>query len=180
MRHDEPMAIWGRQGYANRRRGRVGRLVAVLVGVLAAYYATAVVERLLPRAWLRRFQRQFGNPGGETMARLPGWTVIETTGRQSGLARQVPVGGRMIDGSLWIVAADPRQAAYVSNIEANPRVRVMVGGQWRDGVAHFLEEDNAHRRMFRINPMNGLFIAIAGRDHLTIRVDLEHAESRFS
>ena len=81
----------------------------------------------------------------------------------------------MIDGSFWIVAADPRQAAYVSNIEANPRVRVMVGRRWRDGVAHLLEEDNARRRMFQINPMNGLFIAIAGRDHLTIRVDLEHA-----
>lgn len=176
----EPMGIWGRQRDANRHRGRVGRPMGVLAGVLGAYYATAVVERLLPQPWLRRFQRQFGNPGGEAMARLPGWTVIETTGRKSGLARQVPVGGRMIDGSFWIVAADPRRAAYVANIEANPRVRVMVGGQWRDGLAHLLAEDDARRRMFHINPMNGLFIGIAGREHLTIHVDLEHAAGRFS
>jgi len=172
------MGIWGRRADANRHHGRLGRPMAVLAGVLGAYYATAVVERLLPRAWLRRFQRQFGNAGGEAMARLPGWTIVETTGRHSGLARQVPVGGRMIAGSLWIVAADPSRASYVRNIEANPRVRVMVGRQWRDGIAQLLSKDNARRRMFHINPINGLFIGIAGREHLTIRVDLEHAAPR--
>ena len=84
----------------------------------------------------------------------------------------------MIAGSFWILAADPHRAAYVRNIEANHRVRVMVGRQWRDGIAHLLTEDNARRRMLQINPMNGLFIAIAGREHLTIRVDLQRAAPR--
>lgn len=136
------------------------------------YYGSAVLERLLPLPWLRRYERNFGNPGGVLMSRLPGWVVLETTGRRSGLVRHVPVGGRLIDGSVWLVAADPRHAGYVKNIDADPTVRVRVLGRWRNGVAHVLPEDNARRRMFQINPFNGLYIAIAGREHLTIRVDI--------
>ena len=107
------------------------------------------------------------------MARLPGWTVLETTGRRTGSARRVPVGGKTIGGCVWIVAVDPARAGYVRNIEADPRVRVMVQGRWRDGTARLVPDDDARRRMFQINPLNGLFIGIAGRDHTTIRVDLD-------
>lgn len=107
------------------------------------------------------------------MAWLPGWIVLETTGRRTGVVRRTPVGGRMVDGSVWIVAADPGQAGYVRNLEADPRVRVRIRGRWRTGRAELVPDDDSRRRMFRINPLNGLFIAIAGRDHLTIRVRVE-------
>jgi deazaflavin-dependent oxidoreductase (nitroreductase family) len=99
--------------------------------------------------------------------------VIETTGRRTGEPRRVPVGGRRIDDSFWFVAADPREAAYVKNIEVNPRVRVQIGGRWRSGEAHLLPDDDAKMRMIRLNPANALFILLAGGDHLTIRVDLD-------
>lgn len=145
----------------------------LLAGVLASYYGTALLERLLPHRWLRRFQQVFGKPGGDLMTRLPGWGIVETTGRRSGEVRRVPVGGRAVGEDFWLVAVDPRRAGYVRNIEANPRVRVRVRGAWRDGVAYLLPVDDARRRMFRINPVNGLYIAIAGREHLTIRVALD-------
>lgn len=107
------------------------------------------------------------------MARLPGWVLLETTGRLSGMARRVPVGGRVIADSIWVVAADPKEAAYVKNIESNPRVRVLVNGYWRDGLANLVPDDKARRRMFKVNPMNGLFIGIAGREHLSIRIELQ-------
>ena len=167
----EPMAVWGS---SRDDAGHRGHLVPLAVaGVLVSYYAPAVVERLLPLPWRRRFQRRFGNPGGHLMAWLPGWVVIETTGRRTGVVRRVPVGGRMVDGSVWIVAADPGQAGYVRNLEADPCVRVRIRGRWRTGRAELVPDDDARRRMFRINPLNGLFIAIAGRDHLTIRVRVE-------
>jgi deazaflavin-dependent oxidoreductase (nitroreductase family) len=148
-------------------------LKGVVVGIVALYYAIAVVERLLPQLWLRRFQRHFGNPGGQLMSRLPGWAVVETTGRRTGRRRQVPVGGRLIGGSFWLVAVDARDAGYVKNIEVNPKVRVQVRGRWMNGAAHVLPGDAARRRMFQLNPINGLYIALAGREHTTIRVDLE-------
>lgn len=147
--------------------------LASVASVLAAYYGPAVLERLLPRPWLRRFQRRLGNPGGIVMSRLPGWALIETTGRRTGQPRRVPLGGRLVGDSFWFVAVDPQHAGYVKNLKADPRVRVRVNGLWRTGVAQVLPDDDARRRMFRLNPANGLYIAIAGREHRTVRVDLE-------
>jgi deazaflavin-dependent oxidoreductase (nitroreductase family) len=136
------------------------------------YYATAVFERFLPRTALRRFQRGVGNPSGVLMSRLPGWAVVETTGRRSGLVSHVPVGGRVIGDSLWLVAVDPAHAGYVRNITADPRVRVKIRGQWRNGVASFRDDLGTRKQMLRVNPINGLYIALAGREHRTIQVRL--------
>lgn len=107
------------------------------------------------------------------MSRLPGWAVIETTGRRTGRPRQVPVGGRIIGDSFWLVAADPALAGYVRNIEAHPQVRVKVNGHWLSGEAHVRPDINPRLQMLRINPLNGLYIAIAGREHLAIEIRLE-------
>ncbi|HUC36310.1 MAG TPA: nitroreductase/quinone reductase family protein [Acidimicrobiales bacterium] len=83
-------------------------------------------------------------------------------------------GGKLrIGDTFWLVAVDPRDAAYVKNIEANPHVRVQLCDQWRCGEAHLLPDDDARKRMLALNPVNGLFILLAGREHLTIRVDLD-------
>jgi hypothetical protein len=60
-------------------------------------------------------------------------------------------------------------------MEANSKVRVRVHGRWRAGNAHLLPADNPRRRLWRLNPMNGLFISVSGRDLLTVRIDLEPA-----
>lgn len=150
------------------------RLVALSsAAVVAAYYGPAVLERFLPRPALRRFQQMFGNPGGRMMSRVPGWALLETTGRRSGHARQVPIGGRVLGDSCWLVAVDPQHAGYVRNLVADPRVRVKVGGRWRTGIAHLVPDDNPRTRMFILNPVNGLYITIAGRRFLLVRVELD-------
>lgn len=156
--------------------GRLRRFVLLVAGVAAVNYGSAVYERFIPYERKRQFQKRFGNPFGIVVMRwFPGWAVIETSGRRTGEPRQVPIGGRRIGNSFWFVAADPQEAAYVKNIEANPHVRVQIGRTWRSGVAHLLPEDDARKRMVRLNPANGLFIGLAGKDHLTIRVDLDPA-----
>lgn len=156
------------------RGGRLRRWAIALTGVgILNYYGTALYERFVPHERKREFQRKFGNPFGRIVLRwFPGWAVIETVGRRTGEARRVPVGGRRIGDTFWFVAVDPQQAAYVKNIRANPNVRVQSGGRWRTGVAHLLSDDEPRRRMILLNPANGLFIWLAGREHLTIRVDL--------
>jgi hypothetical protein len=42
-------------------------------------------------------------------------------------------------------------------------------------TAHLLDDDDPRRRLLRLNPLNSLFIWIAGTELLTIRVDLDHA-----
>jgi len=179
------MAVGGRRmsrrdadGAASKPSGVRGVRLALLVlgGLAIAYAAIAVFERLAPRRVVRGYQKFVGNPLLRPSAGImPGWAVIETVGRRTGLPRQVPVGGRLHGDSYWLVAGDARQSAYVRNIEVEPRVRVRVHGRWRSGTAHLLPGDNARRRLLRLNPVNSLFVWIANRGAglLTIRVDLE-------
>lgn len=154
--------------------GELRRLARVASGVAIVYFGSALYERFASHDRKRKFQRSVGNPFGETFMRwLPGWAVIETIGWRTGQPRRVPVGGRRIGNSFWLVAADPRDAGYVRNITADPHVRVQLGRTWMSGVAHLLPEDEPRKRMIRLNPVNGCFIWLGARDHLSIRVDLD-------
>ncbi len=103
-----------------------------------------------------------------------GPALLETTGRKSGSPRRVPVGNGLRDGTFWIVTEHGYGAAYVKNIQADPRVRVHVAGRWRSGTAHILPEDDPHERLRWLNrPLNDLMLRLMATELLTIRVDLD-------
>ena len=100
--------------------------------------------------------------------------LLETTGRRSGQPRRVPVGNGLRGDVFWIVTEHGRRAAYVRNIQANPRVRVKVGRRWRSGSARILEDDDPYERMRMLRrPANDLTVRLVGTEHLTIRIDLD-------
>jgi deazaflavin-dependent oxidoreductase (nitroreductase family) len=100
--------------------------------------------------------------------------LLETTGRTSKQPRQVPVGNGLRGDTFWIVAEHGRGAAYVKNIEADPRVRVKVGRTWRSGTAHLLPEDDVRARMRELRrPVNDSGIRLMASDPLTVRIDLD-------
>ena len=92
--------------------------------------------------------------------------------------RRVPVGNGLRGDTFWIVAEHGRESAYVKNIEANPRVRVKVGREWRDGTAHVLPDDDVRARMRELRrPTNDAIVGIAGSDLMTVRIDLDPSTS---
>ena len=100
--------------------------------------------------------------------------LLETTGRKSGQPRRTPVGNGLRGEHFWIVTEHGRRAAYVRNIEANPRVRVKVGRRWHSGTAHVLVDDDPIERMRMLGrPANDSMVRLMGTEHLTIRVDLD-------
>lgn len=110
---------------------------------------------------------------------LPGYALLETTGRKSGQPRRVPVGDGLDGDVFWIVSEHGRRAAYVRNIEANPRVRVRVRGRWRSGTAHILADDDPRERQRELSKLrlsarlNAAAVRSLGTDLLTIRIDLD-------
>src|SRR5205807_9633731 len=94
----------------------------------------------------------------------PTYALLETTGRRSGLPRQLPVANGLQGDTFWVIAGLGPKAQYVRNIEANPRVRVKARPaklrdglrmRWRSGTAHALPEDDPrerHRRLGRGRP----------------------------
>ena len=103
-----------------------------------------------------------------------GTAVLETVGRRSGQPRQTPVGNGLRGDAFWIVTEHGWHSAYVKNIEANPRVRVNVRGQWRSGTAHILPDDDPRERLRWLKrPVNDTALRAAASELLVIRVDLD-------
>ncbi|MET7477249.1 nitroreductase/quinone reductase family protein [Streptomyces sp. NPDC005648] len=115
------------------------------------------------------FQRRL-NP---LMRRLPLQTVLETTGRTSGLPRRTPVGGRRVGDSFWLVSEFGERSQYVRNIRADPRVRVRLRGRWHTGTAHLLPDDDPVARLRKLRSLNSVAVRTIGAGLLTVRVDLD-------
>ncbi|HVF20855.1 MAG TPA: nitroreductase/quinone reductase family protein [Mycobacteriales bacterium] len=137
-------------------------------------------QRRFKRRFVRLVQKYFVNPPMRLALGLgvlpPTHALLETTGRRSSLPRRNPVGnGLSDDGStFWIVAEHGRQAAYVRNIEANPRVRLKIGRRWHTGTARVLDDDDPHARLKSIGrPINAAMVRAMGTDLLTVVVDLD-------
>src|SRR5215212_3265664 len=99
-----------------------------------------------------------------------GWALLETRGRRTGEPRRVPVGNGLRGDAFWVVTEHGRAAHYVRNIQADPRVRVMVRGRWRTGTAHILSDDDAQARLRWLKrPVNDTLLRAVGTEQLTIR-----------
>jgi deazaflavin-dependent oxidoreductase (nitroreductase family) len=104
------------------------------------------------------------------------FVLLETTGRRFGLPRHTPVGNGLAGDTFWLVAAHGWQADYVRNIQADPKVRLKIGRQWRSGYAVPLPEDDP---IARSRALPHQWDAAVGRlmasTPLTIRIDLDPA-----
>lgn len=99
--------------------------------------------------------------------------ILETRGRRSGEPRHTPVGNGLTGDTFWIVAEHGRKAGYVRNMEADPRVRVLVDGRWRSGTAELLPDDDPIERQRSFPGLNARVVRLVGTELLTIRIDLD-------
>ena len=140
------------------------------------------VARRLDKRRVTTLGARFGvNPLVRALFRLgipaPGTAILETVGRRSGQLRRTPVTNGLDGDTFWIVAEHGRNAGYVRNIEANPRVRVRAGRRWREGRAQIVPEDDPHARLARIargaSRLNAGMVRLVGTELLTVRIDLD-------
>lgn len=106
---------------------------------------------------------------------VPGVAVLETTGRRSGQRRRTPVtnGLDRSTNTFWLVAEHGRRAAYVRNIEANPRVRVRVRGRWRNGTGVVLPDDDPVARQRALPRLHAAAVRAMGTELVVVRIDLD-------
>jgi deazaflavin-dependent oxidoreductase (nitroreductase family) len=152
------------------------KIIGIVVGALALFWVVVVAlfERFAPRRIVRYYQRHIGGPMFMKSAGvIPGWGVVETTGRRTGMARGTPVGGRLDGRTFWLVAGDDRRADYIHNLIAEPKVRVRTRGRWHVGRAVLCPDDDARRRAVWANPINGVFLRLANTRAISVRVDLD-------
>ena len=67
---------------------------------------------------------------------------LTTTGRVTGLPREIEIWFVESGGKLYILAEHFRRAHWVQNIEREPRVRVRIAGREYQGAGRVLDERN--------------------------------------
>jgi deazaflavin-dependent oxidoreductase (nitroreductase family) len=113
----------------------------------------------------------------------PGDALLETTGRHSGEPRLTPVCDGLEGDAFWLLSQRGRNAEWVRNLVADPRVRVKLRSRrparWRSGTARVLEDDDPYERQRILSagkPWRRLCLETSGAqatDLLTIRIDLD-------
>ena len=114
---------------------------------------------------------------------LPGYALLETTGRKTGKPRRTPVGNGQVGKQFWIVAEHGQKAGYVRNIAGNSRVRLKLRdglrARWYTGTAHLLSDNDPRERqrwlasLVRGSASNAAAVRFFGTDLLTVRIDLD-------
>ena len=102
------------------------------------------------RRRIRWVQRYLVNPPAKVAVWcgvVPGFVLVETTGRRSGTRRRNVVGMKADDDVGWVVAEHGRHAGYVNNLEANPDVRVRMHRRWRAARAQIMDDDDPQARL---------------------------------
>ncbi|MDX6477173.1 MAG: hypothetical protein QOH95_2684 [Gaiellaceae bacterium] len=131
---------------------------------------------MLKAGLVKTFQKRLLNPLVTALVRrglVSSVALLETKGRTTGQPRITPVGNGLAGETFWIVAEFGRGASYVRNIEANPRVRVCIGGVWHAGTAQLLPDDDPRQRQRAMPKLNAFAVRAVGTDLLTLRIDLD-------
>lgn len=66
--------------------------------------------------------------------------LLTTTGRKSGMPRVTPLQYEAVDGAIYLGAARGRQADWVRNIAADPKVTIQVGRRQFHGIAEIISD----------------------------------------
>ncbi len=78
---------------------------------------------------------------GRKKSNEPQYLYLTTTGRKTGLPRQIEIWFVSFGGKYYVLAEQRRAAQWVKNILRNSRVRVRVGNRVFDATARVLDEE---------------------------------------
>ncbi len=141
---------------------------------LTATPAIRDLKRTVARLTTNRLVNPIVRAAIERGVLTPAWSLLETTGRRSGQPRRTPVGNGLRGDTFWVVTEHGWHADYVKNIQADPRVRVKVGGRWRTGTAQLLPDEDPYAKLRELGrPLNDSVLLAVGTEQLVVRVDLD-------
>lgn len=92
---------------------------------------------------------------------LPGLAVLTTTGRRSGLDREVPVSPVRYRGTTYLVSPYG-QVSWVHNVRADARAKLRRGAGEREVVLREVTVPEVLRRYYRSQPVASRFMEIPG------------------
>ena len=95
-------------------------------------------------AIVRLFRRYF--------ERAPGWVLLTTTGRKSGLPREVLLPCERLRDALFVISTYGSHSNWMRNIRRDPRVTVTCAGWVLDARAEIVDDLDAKRDIVSTQP----------------------------
>lgn len=105
----------------------------------------------VPRA-IRRVQRAIVRAGRRYFERAPGWVLLTTTGRTSGLPREVLLPCERLRDGLYVISTYGRRSDWLRNLAREPRVTVTATGWVLPATAEIVDDLAAKRALVSAHP----------------------------
>ncbi len=99
----------------------------------------------LPQAALVRLLRRY-------FERAPGWVLLTTTGRKTGLPREVLLPCERSAEAIIVISTYGWRSQWLRNIQRNPNVRVTCAGWTLEARAEVIEDPDARRAVVSAHP----------------------------
>lgn len=106
------------------------------------------IPRYLTRAPQARLVRLFRRH----LERAPGWVLLTTTGRRTGLPREVLLPCTRFDGCILVISTYGWQSDWMRNLRRLPIVRVTEHGRQVSGRAEVLEDVEVRQKLLAAHP----------------------------
>jgi deazaflavin-dependent oxidoreductase (nitroreductase family) len=100
--------------------------------------------RPVQAAIVRTFRRYF--------EQAPGWVLLTTTGRRSGLPREVMLPCERTPEFLYILSTYGRRSNWIRNLERRPAVRITAAGWVLDATAEIVDDLAAKQALVTARP----------------------------
>ena len=98
----------------------------------ARLYFIPTALRSTHAALIRRLRHYF--------ERAPGWVILTTTGRKTGLPREVLLPCERSPDAVIVISTYGSRSQWIRNLKRDPRVRFTTGGWTLSGEAEVIEE----------------------------------------
>lgn len=98
------------------------------------------------------FQRAIVNLFRRYFERAPGWVLLTTTGRKTGLPREVLLPCERFQDGLLVISTYGRRSNWIKNIERDPRVRLTCASWVLAGRAEIIDDVTTKRSIVGVHP----------------------------
>ena len=105
----------------------------------------------IPRS-LRRVQGALVNSQRDYFSHAPGWVLLTTTGRRTGLPRETLMPCTRSENQIIMISTYGWQSDWIRNLRKNPQVKVTRDGVEVSGIAEVVEDRERKRRIISENP----------------------------
>ncbi len=105
----------------------------------------------IPRG-MRGVQAALVNSQRDYFSRAPGWVLLTTTGRRTGLPRETLLPCARSDNQVFLISTYGWQSDWIRNLRKNPEVKVTCDGVVVSGHAEMVEDLDEKTRIVSEHP----------------------------